>query len=304
VIVTCGEALVDLVPETVDGHMLFRPVPGGSLYTVAVGIARLGGGAGYLWELSSDSLGRGLLDGLSREGVDVSAVRIGGRATPVAVVDLSEAEARYAIADPDGLMHDTAILPLPPAAECLVVGSAVLAREPVGSAIEALSAAAPLLAIDYNVRLPSITDLTAYRARLERLSGAGGIVKASLADLRNVGEEDPEGFMARLGQGPAALAVLTLGEEGAVAWTTAGSARVPAPSASIVDTVGAGDAFMAGLLARLQANRRLSPAGLRALSPAQLRDLLAHAQAAAAVTCGRRGAVMPTLQDLPDVAVG
>jgi fructokinase len=303
VIVTCGEALVDLVPETIDGDTLFRPVPGGSLYNVAIGVARLGGRAGYVWELSADSLGRNLREALDREGVDVTAVRTGDRATPVAVVDLTGEEARYSIADPGGVMHDTPLPALPRAAQCLVVGSAVLAREPVGSAIEALAATAPLLAIDYNVRPPAIVDLAAYKARLVRLSAAGGLVKASLADLDHLGERDAEGFMAGLAREGAALSVLTLGQGGAAAWTRAGAARVPAAAAAVVDTVGAGDAFMAGLLARLQGEGRLCASAMRGLGSDELAELLRHAQAVAAVTCGRRGAVMPAPREQEKVAI-
>lgn len=301
-IVTCGEALVDLVPEAVGGEALYRPVAGGSLYNVALGIARLGGRAGYLWELSADALGQRLRAALEADGVDTGAVRISARATPVAVVDFSGEEPRYNIADPDGVMVDTVPPPLPARAECLVVGSAVLAREPVAAAVEARAGDAPLVAIDYNVRPPSIRDLAAYRGRLMRLSVLGGLVKASEADLRELGEEDPHAFMARLARAGAALAVLTCGERGAVAWTARGREAVPSLARAVVDPVGAGDAFMAGLLAWLQRGGRLTAARLAELEGAVLRDCLVHAQAVAAATCGARGAVMPFARDVAPVA--
>jgi fructokinase len=298
VIVTCGEALVDLVPEGPDGDSVYRPVLGGSLYNVALGIARLGGRSGYLWELSSDALGQRLLTALARDGVDTAAVLVSARATPVAIVDFSGAEPRYNIADPDRVMLDTTPPPLPPAAGCLVIGSAVLAREPVADAIEARAGEAPLLAIDYNVRPPSVRDRAAYKARLVRLSQCGGIVKASEADLASLGEDDPEDFMARLTQAGAAIAVLTRGAGGATVLTERRRESVASIARSIVDPVGAGDAFMAGLLTWLQRRDVLTTARLKELEGADLQDLLVYAQAVAAATCASRGAVMPFARDL------
>ncbi|WP_170135055.1 PfkB family carbohydrate kinase [Acuticoccus kandeliae] len=297
-IVTCGEALVDLMPERMDGTILYRPVLGGSLYNVALGIARLGGQAGYLWELSNDSLGQDLLRALAVENVVTAAVRLTDRATPVAVVDLSGEEPRYNIADPDRVMNEMAPPAVPNGATCLVIGSAVLSREPVAHAIEALAATAPLVAIDYNVRPPSIHDLAGYRARLLRLSRRAGIAKASLADLEILGEKDPVAYMRDLVGSGAGLAVLTAGKDGAFAWTAAGESHVPARLGPIVDAVGAGDAFMCGLLAMLQKDGSLSYERLRHLDGETLKDLLAYAQSVAAVTCRSKGAVMPRAADI------
>lgn len=297
-IVACGEALVDLMPGTVAGELVYRPVLGGSLFNVALGVARLGGRAGYLWELSTDTLGCAFHARLTAEGVDCAAVRRAGRATPVAIVDLTGPEPRYNIADPDRVMHDTAPPALPPRTAVLVIGSAVLAQEPVGTALERLAGTAPLVAIDYNVRRPSITDLAAYRGRLWRLSARAGIAKASTADFAMLGEPDPAAAMAGFVAAGAGLAVLTRGADGASAWTAAGRADVPTLARDIVDTVGAGDAFMAGLLAALQAEGRLSHAALCALDDAELARLMTEAQCVAAATCGRKGAVMPAASEL------
>lgn len=288
---------MDLVPERVNGETLYRPVLGGSHYNVALGIARLGGRAGYLWELSTDVLGTMLHDHLAAAGVDTSAVRIRPRATPVAVVDLSTAEARYNIADPDRVMLETELAALPAAAECLVVGSAVLARTPVADTIEAVAATAPALAIDYNVRPPSIVDRDAYRDRLVRLSTRAAIVKASVADLALLGIEDGERFMAHMVESGAALAVLTAAEAGAVAFVRSGRIAAPSLARHVVDTVGAGDAFMAGLLAALQREGVLG-GGLAAAGREDIARAVTVAQRAAAFTCGRRGAVMPSAADL------
>lgn len=297
-IVTCGEAMVDLIPQGTGEDVIYRPVLGGSLYTVALGIARLGGTAGYLWELSTDTLGERLIAELVAAGVDCGGVSRSSRSTPVAVVDMSGPEPHYAIADPGLVMRDTPLGSLPAHTRCLQVGSAVLARDPVGGEIERVAATAPLVSLDINARPPSIVDPQAYRARLRRLSASSGIVKASSADIDVIGEGDAEEYMrARIEEG-AALAILTVAEEGAIAFTRTRTVHRPAVATHIVDPVGAGDSFMAAALSHLQAEDRLTPNALHAMTEADLARFLDVAQTASAYTCARQGAVMPGRADL------
>lgn len=299
-IVSCGEAMVDLVP---DGDETYRAVLGGSPFNLALGVARLGGRAAYLWELSRDRLGERLLAELRRAGVDTRAVRRSERPTPVAVVDFSGPEPRYNIADPGRVMFDTDV---PGAAitrfgrgACLAIGSAVLAHEPVAQGIETLAAAAPCLAIDYNVRLPSLAFAATYLGRLERLSAGAAVVKASEADLAMLGERDAAGRMRSFVTRGAALAILTRGADGAVAFTAGGeTVEVPAAPVDLRDSVGAGDAFMAGLLASLQHAAVLNHDALAGLDRTRMVAHLGAAQAAAAACCGKRGAAMPSAAEV------
>ncbi|MEM6847204.1 MAG: PfkB family carbohydrate kinase [Pseudomonadota bacterium] len=296
-IVACGEALVDLMPEVAgDGSALYRPVLGGSLFNVAMGIARLGGEAGYLWELSTDAFGDQLVQALVEDGVDVSCVRRTSRMTPVAVVDMSGSEPAYNIADADGVMREMAFAQIPDGATVLHIGSAVLAREPIASAIEGVAVRAPLVSLDYNVRPPSIEDVDIYRARLMRLSKAAGLVKASSADIELLGIDDHDSFAAEILAGGAALVVLTMGEDGAQAWSASGGRCHMASQVSrLVDPVGAGDGFMAGMLAHLQKHNLLTRRRLSDLSGASLQATLAAGQRGAALVCATQGAMMPKL---------
>lgn len=297
-IVACGEAIVDLLPEEVNGDPMYRPVLGGSLYNVAVGMGQLGGEAGYLWELSSDKLGEALLGHLQRVGVNTSGVRIGNRPSVVAVVDLSGPEPTYAIADPGHVMVDTMPPPIPAGTTCLHIGSAVLAREPVSTNIGSVAATAPLVSMDYNVRPPSVSDWDVYRDRLIELSRTVDIVKASTADLEALKVGDPTAFMkARLEEG-AALVILTAAEKGAYAFTRHGEAFAPTRAVTLVDTVGAGDSFMCGCLVHLQKTHGMSRSSIEALDDAALSAMLAYGQTCAAIVCGRRGAAMPTVADV------
>lgn len=297
-IVTCGEAVADLIPTEVDGETVYRPVLGGSLYNVALGIARLGGSAGYQWELSVDTLGQKFLAALEDAGVDCSAVTRSDRPTPVAVVDLSGDEPRYNIADPGHVMTDTAIAPPPPHTSCFQIGSAVLARDPVGADIEAAARLAPFTTIDINARPPSIVEPSAYRARLRRIASFSGVVKASVVDIGTIGEGDAEAYMSELVAKGAAMAVLTSAEDGAVAFTARERVWLPSAVSAVVDPVGAGDSLMAALLTTLQARDLLSVERVAAVKASELEDILAFAQSAAAYTCAHHGAVMPTARDL------
>ncbi len=301
-IVACGELLVDLMPEGEGDDIVYRPVLGGSHYTVALGIARLGGRAGYLWELSHDTLGQRFHASLCAAGVDCSAVRRASRATPTAIVDKSGPEPRYNIADPDRVMHDTPLPPLPAGAACLHIGSAVLAQDPVGGYIEAAARTAPLVSLDINARPPSITDREAYCGRLRRIAALSGVVKASVADIEVIGEGDAESYMtARVNEG-ASIAILTMAEGGALAITARERVWRQSRATVVRDPVGAGDAFMAALLFRLQSMGALSREAIADLGEGTIADLLDFAQTAAAFTCGRSGAVMPTAGDLAATA--
>jgi fructokinase len=156
------------------------------------------------------------------------------------------------------------------------------------------------ITFDPNVRPPLIDDPNAARARIESVVARADVVKASEEDLRWLEPgAPPEEVAARwLSLGPSLVAV-TLGPRGAFAVCRDGAVRVPAHPAEVVDTVGAGDAFMAGLIDALW-SRDLLGAGsrdaLRAMKSDALRRILDLAALSSALTVARAGA------DLPDRA--
>jgi fructokinase len=97
----------------------------------------------------------------------------------------------------------------------------------------------------------------------------------------------------------ARLVVLTRGEFGVSAWTRGVHVQLPAERVTVVDTVGAGDAFQAALLAGLAETAALSPEAIAELDEPALSRLLAFAIRAAALTCSRRGADPPRRAELP-----
>jgi fructokinase len=174
--------------------------------------------------------------------------------------------------------------------------------EPCGTAFEALATRAPaecVVMLDPNIRPGFITDEPAYRARLERLFGRADIVKLSDEDLHWLEGDGAPADLARriLSRGPK-LVCITEGAKGATAYHAGGQLSVPARPARVVDTVGAGDTFNAGLLAGLHRAGHLTRAALTPPDEAALETALKLAVAAAAVTVSRAGANPPTAAEL------
>jgi fructokinase len=159
------------------------------------------------------------------------------------------------------------------------------------------------ISYDPNIRLARLGDRSAAQQRIERVVALADLVKVSSEDLAWLlpGASPDEVARDWAGRGPA-LVVVTLGPDGAIAATSAGvTASTPAPPVDVVDTVGAGDAFMSGLLSGcVEADLLGGPARgrLTGLDSEVLGGLLSRAALVAALTCGRAGADPPSLAEL------
>lgn len=302
VIVTCGEALVDFTPARCGEAQGYLPHPGGSPYNVAVGLGRLEAPVAFLGRLSVDAFGRLLRAHLAESGVDLRYVREGPEPSTLAFVHLSDgAEPEfvfYGEGTADRTLHPVDIpAGFPEDVTGLHFGSLSLVLEPVSSTLSGLlhrEHGGRVISLDPNVRPALIADPPTYRRRLETWIARADVVKASRADLSWLYPHDPVADAASRwrSMGPA-LVVVTMGKDGAEGFGAAGAVRAPAPAVRVVDTVGAGDAFTAGLLARLHARRRLTRDGLRRLTTGDVADALRYANRVAALTCARAGADPP-----------
>ena len=305
VIVVAGEALIDLVPRA-GGDL--RAHAGGGPYNTARTLGRLAQPVHYLGCLSDDGFGRQLREQLQADGVGLDTAVATERPTTLALAEVDAAGTATYRFYKDGtsaaaLEPDQAVAALPDPLDILHVGGGCialgLALEPTGRALQALVAAAAgraLVTVDPNCRPAFIPDRDAYRRGLAGLLRHADVVKASADDLAYLDPSSTPAEAARalLGDGPA-VAVVTLGGDGALIVTTAGEEAVPAPHVEIVDTIGAGDAFGGGFLAWW----RLGGHGREALAdPAALRAATAFACTVAARTCERPGASPPTLAEV------
>jgi len=297
-IVVTGEALIDLVLTPgggLSGH------PGGGPYNVARTIARLGQPVVYLGRISSDPLGARLRGELEGDGVGLGAIVATDALTTLAMAQVDSAGvARYRFYDVGtsavGLTLEEATAALPERIGGFYVGTLGLVWEPLASTLEALVARLDdetLVALDPNCRPTTIDDAAAYRGRLRRLLARTDVIKASEEDLAWLAPSDDPVTAARtLLASDHAVALVTLGAAGALVVTASDMVVVQAPTVDVVDTIGAGDAFMGSFLAAWHA-RGLGRKGLVQL--AEVAETVDFACRVAAITCSRAGAAPPRL---------
>ena len=178
-ILSCGEALIDMLPRTATtGEAAFAPSAGGAVFNTAIALGRLGAPSGFLSGVSTDMLGEILADTLTASKVDTRYLARSARPTTVAFVKLVDGQATYAFYDEGtaGRMLAEAELPvLGDEVQALFVGGISLVNDPAASTYEALQAReAPtrVTMIDPNIRPGFVTDEAAYRARLDRMIAA------------------------------------------------------------------------------------------------------------------------------------
>jgi fructokinase len=301
-ILVAGEALLDLVVS--DGAVL--PSPGGGPYNTARALGRLGASVGFAGRLSRDYFGSMLTEVLAESGVSLDYTSRGPEPSALAIAHRSvDGEADYSFYL-GGTTFGYATFPTPGAdVRALCVGSLALSLDPSASALEALVERERnnrIVVIDPNVRAEAMTEHDGYRARFDRCCRAAHIVKLSASDASwLLPDVDPEGVAARLLQLGPELIVITLGAHGAIARTQGAASRVPAQRVDVVDTIGAGDAFGAGLLFALEQRGALVSGGLAALADPDLDEVLRFASAVAALTCARPGAETPTLSEVDEL---
>ncbi|SFG53006.1 fructokinase [Palleronia marisminoris] len=304
-ILCAGEALIDMLPrETPDGTTAFAPHVGGAVLNTAVALARLGAPCGFFSGLSTDLFGARIVQRLEEDKVDISLAARSDRPTTLAFVTLTDGQARYAFYDENtaGRMLSEGDLPRHVDASACFFGGISLAVEPCADAYavlsERLAPDMPMM-IDPNIRPDFIRDADRYRARIEAMIERADIVKVSDEDLEWLvpGNTLEARAQALLRRGPA-LVCLTQGAEGAVAFTAERQVSVPATRAEVVDTVGAGDTFNAGILASLSEQGVLTKTALRDLPEEAMAAALTLGVRAAAVTVGRAGANPPRRTEL------
>lgn len=303
---TIGEILVDFTPVVQgDETVGFRMHAGGSPFNVAVALARLGARVEFAGVASTDFFGRFLVGYLEREGVGTLFLSRSPAPTALAFVALERGEPTFSFYGHGTAHTQLRSEDLPDEIEettVLHVGSISLLAAPTSDTVMHLVdrlRRRALLSCDPNIRPSLIANPTAYRRILTQVFEAADIVKLSSTDLRWLMPDEPieAAAAALLDLGPA-LVVVTLGADGCYAMSSSRTLRVPGRSVPVVDAVGAGDAFTAGLLFRLMGHIRPSRKVVETLSAEALDDALQFATAAAALTCRRSGADPPRQEEI------
>lgn len=302
-IAVLGEALIDVVETGDDEPRLARP--GGSPYNVAVGLARLGRRAAFVGRLSHDPLGTILRRHAERSGVDLTLSVDAHETTTVALVELVEGIAQYRFGvdgTADFRWTDAELAAVPAdGLAALHFGSLASWLPPGDEAVRRRVAelrADVLVSYDPNVRPHLQPDRDIARRQIETALPLAHLVKTSDEDLDWLypGVDPDDVAAAWLTLGPE-LVVVTRGGDGSAAHHGGGVVRRPVRAVTVVDTVGAGDAFMSGLLDSLARHDLLHPQRLAA-SAEVLSRVLDDAALVAGITCSRAGANPPRAAEL------
>jgi len=300
-ILCCGEALIDMLPrQSTLGENAYAPYAGGAIFNTAIALGRLGMPTGFFTGLSDDMLGDVLRETLAAANVDFSFCAISARPTTVAFVKLVNGSATYAFYDEGtaGRMITTDDLPvLGDDIEAIHFGAISLIPDPCGGTYEALLAReheARVISLDPNIRPGFIKNKQSHHDRIMRMAAQSDIIKFSDEDLEWFGMSGDHDALAAqwLNIGPK-LVVITKGADGAVGYTRNMKVDVPSERVDVVDTIGAGDTFDAGVLASLRRDGLLTKYHVANLDQKAIRNALAFAAKVAAVTVSRAGANPP-----------
>lgn len=296
---TLGEALVDMI-EQPDGR--FQACLGGSVFNSAIGLARQGVPTAYLNPLSTDKFGARFAALLRASDVLPAARAASPRPTSLAIVSIDDNGAptyafhRERVADRD-VSAASLIDSFPPQMALLHTGGLALVPEDGGKLVPALAAAAErgaLISIDANLRPLVADDLPRYLDAVRQALKQAHIVKVSDEDLAHLGLDAANLDAvadALFHESAVQLVAVTRGGQAAALMSRTRRIELPTPSSlALVDTVGAGDCFQAGLIAYLYRIGVLTgAAALQELGQETLRGALRHAICAASVNVMRAG---------------
>ncbi|MEU0306456.1 carbohydrate kinase family protein [Streptomyces cyaneofuscatus] len=310
-ITVLGECVADAfvrpasAPSELDLHVL----PGGGPANTAVALARLGTPSRFLARLSQDVFGRLFRAHLHASGVDLSHAVVASEPSTLAVAELdAQGQAAYSFhaqstADWQWSSAELAGVELS-STVCVHTGSLALVREPGAAAVEEFLATASsraTISIDPNVR-PLLVHPETYRAKLRHWCGLADILRLSEEDLRLLLPETSLEHACDVWHAAGArLVVVTRGADGALVSLDGERVHVPAVPTRVVDTVGAGDSFTAGLLHHLGA-RGLLGGRLTGLRLDEVVESCLFAAQVAALTCSVAGPNPPWQNQLPEGA--
>lgn len=312
-VATAGEALIDLI-QGADGRL--QPCEGGAVYNLSRALGLQGVNTIYLNPISRDRFGRSLAEGLIRAGVRLDTSEPAHEPTSLAVVSLDgHGKASYSfyrdgVADRQ-VSADSLNTACETLAELRVVATGCLALVPEDRHkylpwLRTQRQQGRLVVVDANLRPAIVPDMTAYQASVLAALCEADIIKASDDDLQILGFTDADPLMAArtlLEQTRARWLVLTLGARGAALLCREGKAWHASEAAPVIvaDTVGAGDCFLAGLLAALldrPAMHAARNAQELTLDDGDVRAMLSQAVASASLCVQRTGCAPPTQEDV------
>lgn len=310
-VLTLGDLMIDFTPAGISpkNNLLYERNPGGAPANVAVTISKLGGRAGFLGTVSSDSFGLFLRSKMIEYGVCIDGLRFTDQAgVKMAFVTLDEnnnrsflftkgniAETYYSPEDVDvSLIRESKVL---------LISTVSQYHEPFRSAsafaVETASRNGLLIAYDPNWNIAFSEDREKERRIILSTAGIVDLMKISLEEVRFLfGEhETVESAAEKLKALGPELVTVTLGPKGNYYLYDGGSGYLPTYDTTVVDTTGSGDAFIGGLLYRLTRKNRIDIAGI---PKGEMEDMMRFAHACGALCASKRGG-MPSVEGIEEV---
>jgi fructokinase len=292
-IFSCGEALVDLVPD---------PVPGGGPMNVAIAAARLGAASAFVGGISTDEFGDMLWSHIESNGVDLSLSRRFDAPTARAIIEhMPELRFRFeGNGTADTMLSDIDRSVTQGPHNIVHGGTLGMFR---GAAAEAYATLAEhhdgMISMDPNIRPQIIDDVTAWHRFHDRWLPHVDLYKGSDEDLSWIWpDRAPEDSAAwLLDQGVGAV-IVTRGRDGLAVLTREGEAIAAALAVEVVDTVGAGDTIVGVVLTSIVEHFEGGAIALDELAVADWQRFAERAVEAAGITCSRAGADVPYRREL------
>lgn len=294
-ILVVGEAIVDVV-ERPDGSRTEHA--GGSPANVAVGLGRLGLDVTLATSIGDDGYGHLIESHLKDSGVRLADGSRHVGLTSEAIAHLAaDGSATYDFE----VTWDPGLIPAPDGVTAVHTGSIAATLAPGADDVEMLLrelAPSAIVSLDPNIRPALLPDHEEVARRIERLIGLADVVKVSDEDLAWLSPDTSAEKEAELWleAGPA-MVVVTRGADGSTAFARSGRLDVPAPPTTVVDTVGAGDSYMSGLLAGLHREGLLTGdrrSDLQDIDAGMLGQITSVGARSAAWTVSRPGAQSPS----------
>ncbi|MBQ7032662.1 MAG: carbohydrate kinase [Clostridia bacterium] len=303
-----GEILIDFTEsgQSENGMRLFEQNPGGAPANVLSAVAHLGGRAAFIGKVGRDMHGKFLRETVEKCGIDTRGLVDTDKGfTTLAFVALSGGERSFSFARKPGA--DTLLTPDEvdygriSESRIFHIGSLSLTDEPVKSAslaaLEFAQKEGVIISYDPNYRASLWESQEKAEREMQSILPYADVVKISEEETALItGHADPVEAAGGLICKGAAVALVTMGGEGAIVATKEGTMHIPAMGGKPVDTTGAGDAFMGGFLFKLaKSEKKPTDISLKAAE-----EFAKFAAKVAGVCISRRGAInaMPGLDEL------
>ncbi|KEZ49001.1 aminoimidazole riboside kinase [Metabacillus indicus] len=308
-IISLGEALIDFIPVDSE-NLVYQKSPGGAPANVAVGLARLGAPSSFLGKVGDDVLGTFLKETLQSFGVNTDQMLLTKEAKTGAVfVTLAEGGERsfdfYIDPSADRFLHEENLdVSLFAESKILHYGSISMISGPSKSAtvkaVELARENGMIVSYDPNLRLSLWENEETAKETILSMFGKADLIKISEEELEFLtGESDIEKGVEKLAAYNIPLLFITMGSEGSYAFTKNGAVKIDAMRVNAVDTTGAGDAFVSGILYQLH-ELETHPGELNA---DELKRIGRFASVSGGLAASVKGAMtaLPTLGEVEDI---